>query len=381
MATKLTIMIQIKEVQSKKDLKTFIDFPYSHYKNDALYVPDLKLVQKETLNKKKNPFYKHADAAYFYAVDEKGTVLGRIAAITNENYVKHWNENYGFFGFFESVNDKEVSGKLFEAAIKWLKSKGVKGVYGPMNPSTNDTCGTLVDGFDTPPYVMMVHNKTYYDELIKAAGFRKRMDLFSYRIQTSNFPKRYLQLANNIEERLKKEGIIIRKVNFKKIKEEAPKLQYIYNKAWEKNWGFIPMDDEEFQALAQELKFVTTPDYVYIAEDNGQPVAFIAILPDLNQITINFRNGNLFPFNFLKLLNFKKKVSRVRVLTLGLIETHRLKGIDTVMYAKLYEAAKKTGVVEAEASWILEDNVMMNRILKNIEADPYKRYRIYQLDF
>lgn len=374
-------MIHIKEVNSKKDLKSFIDFPYSHYKDDKLYAPDLRLIQSETLNRKKNPFFHHADAAYFIATDEKGKVLGRIGAITNENYVKHWKENYGFFGFFESVNDKEVSGKLFEAASNWLKAKGVEGVYGPMNPSTNDTCGTLVDGFDTPPYVMMVHNKPYYDDLIADAGFSKRMDLLSYRIQIEKFPKRYVQLANNIEERLKKEGIIIRKVNFKKIKEEAPKLQYVYNKAWEKNWGFIPMDDEEFQALAQELKFVTTPDYVYIAEDKGQPVAFIALLPDLNEITINFRNGNLLPFNFLKLLNFKKKVSRVRVLTLGLVDSHRLKGIDSVMYAKLYESATRAGIKEAEASWILENNVMMNRILKNIEADPYKRYRIYHKAF
>lgn len=374
-------MIQIKEVTSKKDLKLFIDFPYSHYQDDKLYAPDLRLIQQETLNQKKNPFFNHAEAAYFYATDESGKVLGRIAAITNENYVKHWNENYGFFGFFESVNDTKVSGKLFDAAKNWLRQKGVQGIYGPMNPSTNDTCGTLVDGFDTPPYVMMVHNKTYYDDLIKAAGFKKRMDLFSYRIQINKFPKRYLQLANNIEERLKRDGIIIRKVNFKKLKEEAPKLQHIYNKAWEKNWGFIPMDDAEFQALAQELKFVTTPDYVFIAEDKGEPVAFIAILPDLNEITINFRDGKLLPFNFLKLLNFKKKVSRVRVLTLGLVESHRLKGIDTVMYAKLYESASNAGAVEAEASWILENNVMMNRILQNIEADPYKRYRIYQLDF
>ncbi len=374
-------MVQIKKVKSKKDLKAFINFPYTHYANEPLYAPDLKLIQKETLDRKKNPFFNHAEAEYFMAIDNKGKVLGRIAAITNENYVKHWNENYGFFGFYECVNDKNVSDLLFKAAFDWLKEKGVDGVYGPMNPSTNDTCGTLVDGFDTPPYIMMVHNMPYYDDLIKNSGFKKRMDLFSYRIKINKFPKRYIQLANNIEERLKKEGIIIREVNFKKIKEEAPKLQYIYNKAWEKNWGFIPMDDEEFQALAQELKFVTIPEYVYIAEDNGKPVAFIAILPDLNEITINFRKGNLLPFNFIKLLNFKKKVNKARVLTLGLIDSHRLKGIDTVMYAKLYHSASKYGVTEAEASWILEDNVMMNRILKNIDADPYKRYRIYQKDF
>ena len=374
-------MVQIKKVTTKSDLKSFINFPYDLYAGDNTYVPDLRLMQKETLDKKKNLVFKHADADYFIAVDENGKVLGRIGAITNENYVKHWNENYGFFGFFDCVDDKEVSGALFGAAINWLKEKGVDGVYGPMNPTTNDTCGTLVEGFDTPPYVMMTHNKPYYDDLIQASGFTKKMDLFSYQIQIKNFPKRYMQLAKNIEERLKKEGIIIRQVNFKKIKEEAPKLQYIYNKAWEKNWGFIPMDDAEFQALAVELKMVTSPEFVYIAEDKGEPVAFIAILPDLNQITKTIRNGKLLPFNFLKLINFKKKVTRGRVLTLGLIENYRLKGIDTVMYAKCFEASTKAGYKEVEASWILENNTMMNRILQNIDADPYKRYRIYHLDF
>ena len=374
-------MVQIKKVSNKKDLKKFIAFPYSHYANDEMYVPDLRIVQKETLDKKKNLFFKHAEADYFIATNENGKLLGRIGAITNENYVKHWNEKYGFFGFFECIDDQKVANALFDTATKWLKNKGVKGVYGPMNPSTNDTVGTLVDGFDTPPYVMMVHNKPYYDKLISNYGFSKRMDLLSYRIKVKNFPERYRRLATSIEERLKKEGITIRQINFKKIKEEAPKLQFIYNKAWEKNWGFIPMDDEEFKALASELKMFASSDFVYIAEDKGKPVAFIAILPDLNQITIKIRNGKLFPFNFLKLINFKKKVTKGRVLTLGLIDGYRLKGIDTVMYAKCYEAAVKHGIEETEGSWILENNVMMNRILENVKGDPYKRYRIYTMTF
>ncbi len=374
-------MVQIKKVENKKDLNKFIGFPYKLYEDDDLYVPDLRIVQKETLDKKKNPFFHHADADYFIALDDQGNVIGRIGAITNENYVKHWHENYGFFGFFESVNDKAVSKALFDAALNWLKEKEVDGVYGPMNPSTNDTVGTLVDGFDTPPYIMMVHNKPYYDELIKAAGFQKKMDLLSYRFAVKDFPDRYTKLADKIEKRLNEEGIIVRQVNFKKIKEEGAKLRFVYNKAWEKNWGFIPMDDDEFDALAQELKMVTSPDFVYIAEDKGKPVAFIAVLPDLNQITRTIRDGRLFPFNFLKLINFKKKVNRGRVLTLGLIDGYRLKGIDTVMYAKLFKTAQKKGYVEAEASWILENNTMMNRILQNIKADPYKTYRIYSLDF
>ncbi len=374
-------MVDVNVVKSKKEMGEFIDFPYKLYEGDKNYVPELRIAQKETLDRKKNPFFKHAEAEYFLAKDNNGKIVGRIAAITNENYVKHWNENYGFFGFFESINSKEVAKALFDAAIDWLKQKDVIGAYGPMNPSTNDTCGTLVDGFDTPPYIMMVHNKTYYDTLITNCGFKKRMDLLSYRSVIDEFPIRYISLADKIEERLKKRGIIIRQVDFKNIKSEAPKLQYIYNKAWEKNWGFIPMNDDEFKEIVKELKMVTSSDLVFIAEDKGNPVAFIANLPDINEITINFKNGRLFPFNFLKLLNFKKKTKKLRVLTMGLIEDYRNTGIDSVLYAHSFRGAKKYGFVEAEASWILENNVMMNRILKNIGADPYKRYRIYSIDF
>ncbi len=374
-------MVNVKAVRTGKELNEFIDFPYKLYAGDKNYVPELRLVQKETLNKKKNPFFQHADAEYFTAKNDNGEVVGRIAAITNENYVKHWNENYGFFGFFESVDDPEVSNALFDTATGWLKEQGVKGAYGPMNPSTNDTCGTLVDGFDTPPYIMMVHNKEYYDKLITGYGFKKRMDLFSYRIMVDEFPQRYVTLADKIEDRLKKRGIVIRQVNFKDIKHEAPKLQFIYNKAWEKNWGFIPMNDAEFAEIVKELKLVTSKEFVFIAEDKGKPVAFVANIPDLNEIIINFKNGRLFPFNFLKLINFKKKVKKIRVLTMGLIEGYRNTGIDTVLYAHSFRSAKKHGFREAEASWILENNVMMNRILKNIGADPYKRYRIYGIDF
>ncbi len=374
-------MVSIEVVKTKKELNQFIDFPYKLYRGDKNYVPELRIAVKELLDKKKNPFFKHAEAEYFLAKDQNGKVVGRIAAITNENYVKHWNENYGFFGFYETIEDKEVSDALFDAVVKWLKEKGVEGAYGPMNPSTNDTCGTLVDGFDTPPYLMMVHNKTYYDKLISGYGFEKRMDLFSYRLYVDDFPQRYVSLAEKIEERLKKRGIVIRQVNLKDVKSEAPKLQFIYNKAWEKNWGFIPMSDEEFAEIVKELKMVTSSDLVFIAEDKGEPVAFVANLPDINEILITFKNGRLFPFNFLKLINFKKKVKKLRVLTMGLIEEYRNTGIDAVLYSHSFKAAKKYGYVEAEASWILEDNFMMNRILENIGADPYKRYRIYGIDF
>ncbi len=370
-------MVQVVLVENRKQFKQFLDFPYNHYNNDPNYVPELRIAQRALLNKKKNPFFQHADAAYYLAFDANGKVCGRIAAIINDKYVTHWQENMGFFGFFESANNQEVANTLFEAAIGWLKRKGVDGVYGPMNPSTNDQCGTLIEGFEYPSYIMMVHNKAYYDTLIRGFGFKKKMDLFCYKLITDEVPVRMLQLADQVEERLKRKGIIIRKVNFSKIKEETVKLRHIYNKAWEKNWGFVPMTEAEFSNLVKELKMVTTPDLVYLVEDHGEPIAFVACLPNLNEVTINIRNGRLLPFNFLKLVGFKSRVKSVRVLTLGLIEKYRKTGIDACLYAKSFEGAKKMGYEEAEASWILENNLMMNRALVNVNGKVYKKYRIY----
>jgi len=373
-------MINIKEVKSKKDLNLFIDFPHELYKNDPNYVPEIRIGQKEVLSKQKNPFFEHSDAAYFLAFDGN-EVVGRIAAIENINYKKHWNENYGFFGFFDSENDPNISKALFDTAIKWLKEKGLEGVYGPMNPSTNDTCGTLIEGFDKPPYLMMTHNFDYYDDLIKSAGLEKSMDLLSYYLDKDKIPERMIRLTKNIEERLNKQGITFRKANFKDIKNEAPKIREIYNHAWEDNWGFVPMTDHEFIHLVNNLKTATIPDLVYIVEDKGKPVAFSASLPNLNEITITFKKGKLFPFNVLKLINAPKKVHTIRVLTLGLIKEYRNMGIDACLYTKIYDACIKHNWDGGEASWILENNTMMNRALINMNAEIFKRYRIYKTTF
>ncbi len=374
-------MVNIEVVRDKKTLKKFIDFPYKHYENDENYVPDLRIMVKEVLDKKKNPFFKHGDAEYFIAVDENGKTLGRIAAITNQMYVDHWNENWGFFGFFEAIEDKEVVKALFDSAVKWLKDKGVEGMYGPTNPSTNDPCGTLIDGFDTPPFVMMTHNKKYYDKIMRDYGLEKRMDLYAWYLRHQKIPERMLNLSKKIEERLKSQGITIRNVDYGNLEEEAAKLRYIYNEAWKDNWGFVPLTDEEFKALVKELKMITPKELVFIVEDNGKPVAFSGTIPNINEILIKIRNGKLLPFNFLKLINFKKKVKTVRILTLGILEKYRKTGIDAVMYARTFESGTKMGYYEGEASWILENNTMMNRALKNINAELYKTYRIYRYKF
>ncbi len=374
-------MARIELVEGRRLFNLFVGFPYKLYADEPNYVPELRIAQRGILNRKKNPFFQHSEAAYFLAFDESGNVAGRIAAIVNEKYKEHWNENMGFFGFFECVDDQNTANALIDEAMAWLKNRGVDGVYGPMNPSTNDQCGTLTDGFDRPSYVMMVHNKPYYDALFLTYGFSKKMDLFCYRLITDEVPERMLQLAEKIEGRLKKRGIVIRKVDFKNIKAETIKLRHIYNKAWEKNWGFIPMTEMEFESLVKDLKMITTPDLVYIVEDKGEPVAFVASLPNINEVIIKIRNGRLFPFNFLKLVGFKKKVKSVRVLTLGLLEEYRKTGIDACLYAKSFQGAKKMGYVEAEASWILENNLMMNRALVNVNGRVYKTYRIYSYNF
>ncbi len=371
-------MIKIIDADEGKNFKKFINFPYHHYKSDELYVPELRLMQKEMHSKKRNKFFNHGEIKKFIAINEGGETQGRIAAIINRNYKEHWGENYGFFGFFEVINDQGVANKLFDTVLEYLYGRGVIGVYGPMNPSTNDSCGTLIDGFDTSPYIMMVHNKNYYNQLIENYGFTKKMDLLSYLIKVDSFNTKFASLSDKVEKRLNENGITVRPANFKKLKEETLKLQHIYNNAWSKNWGFIPMENAEFAKLVKELKMFTKENLVYIAEDKGEPVAFIALIPNMNEIFKDFRNGRLLNKNIYKLLNFNKYINSVRVLTLGIIEGYRNSGIDAVMYTKCYLASKSLGYVEAEASWILENNTMMNRILVNTNAKVYKTYRIYE---
>ena len=367
----------IVEANSWKHKKWFIDFPHDLYADDPNYVPEIFMAQKDLMNPTKNPFFKHSKVQLYLALKD-GKPVGRVAAIRNNNHIAYTEKHQGFFGFFDVIDDYVVAKALLDKATEWVKEEGLKSVIGPANFTTNDTAGVLVKGFDRPPVAMMPYNKLYYIDFLERYGFEKQMDLLAYLATEEKVSRKSVKLASMIEERLKRKGITIRNVNMKRFKEEVMKIKEVYNAAWDKNWGFVPATDEEFEHLANDFKMIVNPAYTLVAEHEGKIVAFAIAIPDINEIMINVKRGRLFPFGILKLLWGKNRVKRIRIITLGVLEEYRKMGIEGVFYANIIQAGLARGVKEAEASWILEDNEMMNKGLININAEPYKRYRMYQ---
>jgi len=371
-------MIKIEPVTSKKQLATFIDFPHELYAGDPNYVPELHIAQRDILTSGKHPFHEHSSLQCYFAVDENNKVKGRIAAIFNKNHNAFNHTNDGFFGFFDAINDESVAKALFEEAYKWLKEKGADTIIGPVNPSTNETAGLLIDGFNEPPVAMMTYNKPYYIDLIEKNGFHKKVDLYAYDIRTDSVSDRAVKLQDALIKRLEQKGITIRSINVKDFKNEVRKASEIYNSAWDKNMGFVPMTENEFTYLAKEMKNILNPDFCLVAEHQGKMVGFALAIPDINQILIKIKRGRLLPAGIFKLLFGLKKVNYYRVIILGVIEEYRKMGIEACFYAKIIQMGVKYKLKGAEGSWILENNEMMNKALQNINGKAYKTYRIYE---
>jgi len=370
--------MEIIAVTSAKQQKQFIDFPHDLYANDPNYVPELYVGQRELLSQKKNPFFQHSKAQCFLAY-ENNKIVGRIAAIYNRNYNEYADRNVGFFGLFDVIDNFEVSKALLDQVIDWCKTEKVTAMIGPTNFTTNDTAGLLVDGFDAPPSVMMVYNKPYYLTHLQQYGFKKTKDLLAYEVTEEEVNMKSVKLATMLQERLARKGITVREANLKKLNEEIAGVREIYRSAWDKNWGFVPATDAEFDHLAEGLKLIIDPKFVQIAEHDGKMIGFALAVPDINQITKNIKRGRLFPTGVFKLLLGKRKIKKIRIILLGVVEEYRKMGIEGVFYARIISNGLAKGVHTAEASWILEDNEMMNKGLQNINARVTKRYRILEL--
>lgn len=367
----------IIEVKDWKWKKRFIDFPHDLYAGDPNYVPEIYLGQKDLLSEKSNPFFQHAKVALFLAL-RNGEIVGRIAAIRNGQYIDFYEKNAGFFGFFDVIDDYEVAKLLLDTATGWLQKQGLNSVVGPANFSTNDTAGLLVEGFDTPPVVMMTYNRPYYADFLDRYGFQKQMDLWAYLVRKENANFKSVELAQKLKERLATRGISFRTVNMKKFKEELVQVREIYKAAWDKNWGFVPPTDAEFDHLAEGMKMVIDPDFAILAEQNGKLIGFALAVPDINVIARTLKKGRILPFGIFKLLLGKKKLKRLRIILLGVEPSHRRMGIEGVFYATIITKGLEKGYTEAEASWILDNNEMMKRGVESVGMEAYKRYRMYE---
>lgn len=366
--------IKIKKVESKSDLMKFIKFQWTIYKDYPKWVPPLYMDRKKLLSKEKNPFFQHAEAEYFLAYKDD-ELAGRIAAIKNVLHNQVHNDKVGFFGFFECINDQTVANKLFDSAKDWLLSKGLDEMRGPANPSSNDEYGMLIEGFDDEPRFLMTYNPPYYLTLCDNYGLLKAMDLFAYKLEyetvhSTDKLKRVAEIAQ------KRSGLVIKSLNMKDFNNELKKVKLVYNQAWALNWGFVPMTEEEIDAVAADFKAIVEPSIVLFGEIDGKVVGFSLVMPDYNFV-FKKMNGRLFPFGIFHLLLGKKKIPWARIITLGIIPEFQKRGLDSVFYWEIVNRCHKLGIDLGEASWVLETNDMMNRGAQMMGGKVYKKYRIY----
>ena len=365
--------ITLKEVKADQDLLDFIRFPWKIYKGDPYWVPPLIKDQVQKLSPG-HPFFSHAEMALFLAFRNE-EIVGRIAAIIDRHFVEYHREKTGFFGFFESIPEAEVAGALFDQARGWLKSRGMEKMAGPMNPSTNEECALLIEGFDSPPCLMMPYNPRYYPDLAEGAGLTKTMDLYAYLLEASVFR---LERLNRITERLGKRDprLRLRSINLRQLDRELNIVKEVYNQAWSRNWGFVPLTEAEIDDMARNLKPLLVPDLVVFAFWGEEPVGFSVAIPDYNEVLTRL-NGKVGLMGSLKFLYYSRKIHKIRVMLLGVKQTFRKKGIEGFLYIETFKRGVKNGYYTAECSWILESNPLMQHGIEAMGGRRYKTYRIY----
>ena len=366
--------VRVFPVKKRRDVKRFVKFPFSLYENDQCWVPPLISDQMKFFNPTKNPYYGHSEVRLFLA-ERDGRIVGRITAHTNKQHNVFHEDRVGFFGFFECINDQEVAKELFRTASDWLQKRGCDTIRGPLNLSVNDECGLLVDGFETSPFIMMPYNHQYYEELILSAGFRKSKDLYAYHMISDRMPERLQRFADIIA---RKEEVTVRSLakTKKELKNDLETIFTLYRSAWERNWGFVPMTNKEFDHLVKTLLPIVDPDLVFIAYYQQKPVGFSVALPDYN-IILKKMNGHVFPLGFFYALYYKNRIKRLRVLVMGLLKEYQKRGIDGLFYYHTTKNGFEKGYNEGEFSWVLEDNIEMNNVAQKLGATIHKTYRIF----
>ena len=375
--------LKIITASTENDRREFLSLPWKVYQDNPYWVPPLFGERMHFITQ--HPFLAHADIEFFLA--KRGTeVVGTIAAFTNHNHNQFQNENIGFFGFFEVLDDPEAATVLLKTAEDWAKERGHNAIRGPAQFSTNEECGLLVDGFDDPPRILMTYNPPRYVDYVEANGFTKAMDLHAYTLNTDisangyDFPEKLIRVVEKIK---KRSDIHIRKVDMKNFDQEVERVKEIYNQSWAHNWGFVPMTDAEFDAMGAELKQIIDPDLTLVGEVDGNPIGVSITLPDLNQPLLLAKPRPNSPdwWTMAKLIwhwKVKHEITWARVLILGVLPAYRAKGVDALFYYETGQAALKKGIHFAEMSWILENNDSISRPIRLMGGEVYKTYRFYE---
>lgn len=371
------LALQVREISEGESLDDFIELSWRVNAGDPHWIPPLRMSLRSALDRSKHPFHDHAQVAYFIA-RRGGTPVGRVAAIVNHLHNEYHGDRTGFFGLFEAVDDAEVATALLDVAERWLRDRGMDRMLGPVNFSTNEEIaspGVLVEGFAAPPMAMMTHNPAYYQTLMEAAGLSKAKDVLAFWMDDPNPPERLVRGMERVVERM---NAVIRPMDMKHFRRDVDVIKGIYNAAWSKNWGFVPMTDAEFDHMATEFRPIVDPSLCLIAEVNGEPVGFSLAIPNINRALRHLPDGRLFPLGLFRFLWHKRKIRGIRVITLGFKPGFQHSGLGAALYLRGWLTGTARGYDHGECSWILEDNVDMVRPLERMGARVYKRYRLYE---
>ena len=342
-------------------------------------MPPLIFERMQFLDRDKNPYFEHAEAEYFLA-ERDGEPVGRITAQVDQRWDEFQGGSDGMFGFFETVDDPEVAAALLGAAEDWLASARRERILGPMDFTTNDEVGLLIEGYELRPMILQNWHPPFYRELLEGLGYGKAMDLLMWYLELGKL-KEGDQFAPEIHaaaaKALREEGITIRNFDKRNLGEEMRRFSEVYNEAWADNWGFVPATDAEIEFHAKLLKQVLDEDWGFIAEKDGETVGVAFTLPDINQALAKTK-GRLLPFGWLRFLLARRRIDRVRVFALGVKHDYRHSGVAAGLYLKHLEAASPDGVPAGETGWILETNEPMNRAMEGMGGEVVKQYRIYE---
>lgn len=373
-------MVEIRQTAIGGNVDPFLNVVDYIYRDDPRFVRSLDMELKQRLSRK-NPFFEHAEGTIFTA-HRNGFCVGRCTAQIDRSHLERYRDDTGFFGFFDTVDDPTVASALLDAASRWLADRGMKAIRGPLSLNMNEEIGCLIDGFDTPPMIMMPHHRAYQGGLIEQSGFAKIKDLYAWRYVVGELPPR-VQKAH--EEISALPEVKTRHVDKAHLERDVRIVMDIFNDAWSENWGFVPLSESELGKLAEDFKLLLHPELTFISEVDGEPAAFAIAIPNLNEIIRDF-NGSLWPLGLPKLL-YRLKIKgpeTARLALLGIRKKFRAVkkygALSAFLYAKLSMSGKNLGIKWGELSWTLEDNAPVNLGIKMMGGTVYKKYRVYQRD-
>src|SRR5262245_41413968 len=372
--------VKIRPVRTRRELKRFVKVPFRLHREEPQWVAPLVYERMEFLDRKKNPWFEHGEAGFLVA-EREGEPVGRISAHLGRRWDEFQGGNDAMFGFFETANDPAVARALLDAATKWAREHGRDRILGPMDFTTNDELGILIDGFERRPMILEPWHPPYYQQLIEAEGFGKAMDLLMWELQFGELKEGEAfdpSIHAAAKKALEDEGITIRNMRKREMAAEVKRFMEVYNEAWGSNWGFVPITDAEVEYQAKHLKQVLAENWTYIAEKDGEAVGAALTLPDINQVMAKL-NGRLLPFGWLKFLRGKGQIDQLRVLALGVKHDYRHTGVAAGLYLRHLETAARPGTIEGgEMGWRLESNGPMNRAMEGMGGKVVKRSRLYE---